>query len=150
MSRPILLLLAIALLAAAGCSSPREAKLRGVAPMNMNSANESVAVRVQFYFLTKPDAFQSADYSQLWTLPGRAKEVLGDEYLGTTEVTVPPNGELKEYPLGEISGEAPWIAILPRYTGTDGQPRTLMVPGEKIESLVIELTGYHIREAAKR
>ena len=153
MFRSMSLLLTVACVFATGCSSSRSVKLRGVEPLNVNSANESVTVPVHFYFLAKPQAFQGADYNQLWAAPERVKELLGDDYLGTVETKVvpgPAGAQPVEFDLGEESSKATWIGIMPRFGGNDGQPRTLVVPGDQIGSLVIELTGYHIRDATKR
>jgi type VI secretion system VasD/TssJ family lipoprotein len=147
------LLLALLVAAVAGCfSSSRSVEVRGVSPLNVNvSTNESVSVLVHFYLLRSPTAFQRTDYQLLWNDPEQVKKLLGDDVIGWVEATIdpqPPGAPAQRINLGAASGDAAWIGIMPRFRGNDGRDRTMVVAGDRIESMTIELTGYHIRDAA--
>ena len=141
----------LALTIMAGCSSPTRAQVRGIAPLNVNDTNESTPVDVRFYQLAATERFEKAPFEALWL--DAAKE-LDDELLTKPlVVSILPcsaTSEPQAVELGTLKDTTRFIGIMALYRRGDGRPRILIVPRERIDGALIELTGYTIRLATTK
>lgn len=128
----------------AGCGGP-SVRLRGVAPLNRNAAGESTPVAVRLYPLRGEARFQGAAFEALWT---DAERILGPDLIAPpTVVTVLPGaaGDPPQRVLIDGGLQAQWIGVVALVRRNDGNPRTAVLPAERADDGVIELTGYGLR-----
>src|SRR3569833_2142512 len=78
----------------AGCGQA-SARVRGVAPLNLNDNNESTPVKVRFYQLASSDRFQAATFESLWL---NDKEPLGADRLADPVVVTVLPGSANDHP----------------------------------------------------
>jgi type VI secretion system protein VasD len=132
--------------ALAGCGSVRT-YVRGVSPLNTNDNNESTPVDVRFFQLASDAGFQKATFDELWIDPAKA---LGGDLLGKMVVITVPPGKHEDQAirvdLGAKEGKAKFIGAMALYRKTDAsEQRTLIIPIDQAEKLVVEVTGYRIQ-----
>ena len=140
-----ILILVVAGVLLAGCGSA-SARVRGVAPLNLNDNNESTPVDVRFFQLADDGAFRRVTFDALWVDAGKA---LGGDLLGAPVVKTVFPGSRSDQPtliqLGKLSGKTKFIGVMGLYRRTDGTDRrTLVLALDRIEKDVIELSGYSV------
>jgi len=128
-----------------GCGSA-SARVRGVAPLNLNDNNESTPVDVRFFQLADDGTFRRTTFDALWV---DAAKALGGDLLGTPVVkTVFPGSrgdQPTEIALGKLSGKTKFIGVMGLYRRTDGTDRRILVlPIDRIGKDVIEVSGYSV------
>lgn len=144
--RPVLLAVALAAtFALAACNSVSRLRVRGVAPLNLNEANESVPVDVRIYQLKDDARFARAKAEDLWVKP---KEVLADDIVSEKKITVFP-GRPEDAPqdveIGKLPPEVRFVGILALYSKTDEKgPRHLVLPRGEADNRVLRFSGYHV------
>jgi type VI secretion system VasD/TssJ family lipoprotein len=133
----------------AGCSA-RTAQIRGIAPLNQNDAGESTPVDVRFYSLRGDQQFQRAAFESLWV---DASKVLGSDLVGQPVVTTVFPGAAgdaaRSIDLGPDSAHASHIGVMALFRQGDGSKRTLVVPADRVGSVVIECVGRGVRLAGE-
>jgi type VI secretion system VasD/TssJ family lipoprotein len=147
-SAGLALILTAGLLCGCGTAS---ARVRGIAPLNLNDNNESTPVKVRFYQLASADKFQAATFESLWV---NDKDPLGKDRLADpVVVTVLPGSagdQPQEVALGDLAAGTRFIGVMALYRKTaPDESRILVVPVDDIGSKVIELNGYGVVIAGK-
>lgn len=140
-----ILTIAATLALLAGCGSA-SARVRGVAPLNLNDSQESTPVDVRFFQLADDGAFRRATFDALWVDAGKT---LGADLLAPPVVKTVFPGSRNDQPsvvgLGSLDGRTRFIGIMGLYRRTDGSDRrTLVLPVDRIGSVVVELSGYAV------
>lgn len=144
--RPFLLAAAVAAtLVLVACSSATRLRVRGVTPLNINDASESVPVDVRIYQLKDDARFRNAKAEEIWVKP---KETLADDIVSETKITVFP-GRSEDAPrdveLGQLPPEVRFVGILALYSKTDDKgPRHLVLPRAEAHNRVLRFSGYHV------
>ena len=134
----LVLVLALALAGCAGAS----VRVRGVAPLNLNADGESTPVDVRFYPLRDQARFQAAAFATLWT---EAEKTLGPDLLAPPVVVTVLPGNAGEPPRRVEVPAAPWLGVQVLVRASDGSPRTLVLPGDRLGEALIELHAYGLR-----
>ena len=144
--RPVLLAVAAAAtLSLVACNPATRLRVRGVAPLNLNEANESVPVDVRIYQLKDDARFARAKAEDLWVKP---KEVLAEDVVAEKKITVFP-GRPEDAPqdveIGQLPPEVRFVGILALYSKTDDKgPRHLVLPREEANNRILRFSGYHV------
>lgn len=147
------LAMAGALLAAGGCASSRSVTVpvRGVAPLNLNEAQESTPVDVRIWPLSAPERFRAATVDQLWTDP---KAALGADLLGDPRsFTVFPGaaGDPAVEQQLEVPSGTRFLGVLAMCRGSDAQDRrAVVVPIDDAARHGLVLTGFSVALAEPR
>ncbi len=144
MYRPIVLACLVLL---CSCAS-HSARVRGLTPLNRNAEGESTPVDIRFFLLRDDTTFASAGFSALWTDP---VAVLGPALIGKpTTATVLPGGQSDPATCVRVSeGQAAWVGVQLLVRKEGDLPRTLLIPIDRLERCVIEVTGYGLRLAER-
>ena len=144
--RPMLLAVAVAAACSlVACSSVTRLRVRGVTPLNVNEANESVPVDVRLYQLKDDARFRNAKAEDLWVKP---KEVLADDIVSEKKITVFP-GRAEDAPrdveIGQLPPEVRFVGVLALYSKTDDKgPRHLVLPRDEANNRILRFSGYHV------
>lgn len=147
-----LVLVTAAGLLATGCAPSRaEVQVSGMQVMNQNELGESAPVKLRLYPLRSDTKFRTSSGDALWT--GDEELLRADLTHAPTVTLVSPGGTDRaptriEVPLGE---GAKWLGVLALYVKSDAiDRRTLVLPIEDADSLIITCSGYSITAEKKQ